>query len=131
MEGDRVSGKQIFAEVHWRMNALISGGFFSAYQMIFGSNPVDLKGWEEKDVDLTFAQVTLISGQVAQQLKLRGTVREAALKEITSSRRRRLSAYNKAINCAGVKIGDTALIYKASKKKSIPWWRGPALISRH
>ena len=41
---DRSLGKQILAEVQWRLNALISGSGFPAYQMVFGSNPVDLCG---------------------------------------------------------------------------------------
>ena len=41
-EDDRFSGTQILAEVQWRLNALISGGGFSAYHMVFGSNPADL-----------------------------------------------------------------------------------------
>ena len=38
----RVFGGQILAEVQWRLNALMSGGAYSVYQLIFGSNPVDL-----------------------------------------------------------------------------------------
>ena len=41
-EGDRFSSKQILAEVRWRMNNLISGGGFPAYQMFFGPDPADL-----------------------------------------------------------------------------------------
>ena len=62
MEDDRFSGNQILGEVQWRLSTLISGGDFSAYQMVFGSNPVDLYGWEEEDEDSTFAQETSLSG---------------------------------------------------------------------
>ena len=41
------SGEQLLAEVHWRLNAHTSGGGYSAYQLVFGSNPVDLVGWGE------------------------------------------------------------------------------------
>ena len=61
-EDDRFAGKQIRAEVLWRLNAPISGGGFSAYLMVFGSDLVDLFGWEDKDVDLTFGQDTSLSG---------------------------------------------------------------------
>ena len=57
-EGDLLSGKQILAVVDWRLNSLVPGGGFSAYQMVFGSNPADRYGWNDKDEDLTFAQDT-------------------------------------------------------------------------
>ena len=41
-EDDRFSGNQTIAEVQWRLNTLIPGGAFSAYQTVLGSNPVDL-----------------------------------------------------------------------------------------
>ena len=66
-------------EVQWRMNTLTSGGGFSAYLMVFRANPVDLLGWGDKDVDLAFAQDTSLSGQFAQQWKLRVMAQEAAL----------------------------------------------------
>ena len=52
----------------------------------------------------------------------------AALKEIAGAGHRRLLAYNKSFTCADVKIGDTALSYKAQSKKCTPRRRGPALI---
>ena len=56
MADDRFSGAQILAEVQWRLGNLISGSGFSAYQMVFRTNPVDVYGWEDKDEDLTFAR---------------------------------------------------------------------------
>ena len=52
--------------------------------MVFESNPVDLFGWKEKDEDPLFAQVTSLSGQFAQQWKLRMMAQEEALKEVAS-----------------------------------------------
>ena len=62
------------------------GGELSTYQMVLGSNTMDLYGWEDKDGDLVFAQDTSVSGQFAQQWRLRMLVREAASKEIADSR---------------------------------------------
>ena len=53
---------------------------------------------------------------------------EAAVKVVASSNLRRLVAFNKSFNCTNVKIGDTALYFKTTNKKSMPWRRGPALI---
>ena len=64
MEDDRPSGEQILREVQWRLNTLISRGVYPAYQMVFGSIPVDLFGWEDGDKDLTFAQDASPSGHL-------------------------------------------------------------------
>ena len=45
---------------------------------------------------------------------------EAALAEIANSRLRRLSAHNKSFSYTDVKVGDTALLYEAMNKKSMP-----------
>ena len=97
---DRFPGRQILAEVQWCLNTVISGGGFSAYQMVFGSNPADLYGWEDKDEDLMFAQDTSLSGQFAQQGKLRMMAQVAALKEIDNRGLRQLTAFNKFFTCA-------------------------------
>ena len=46
---------------------MISVGGFSAYQMAFGSNLVDLFGWEDADEGMLFTQDKSPSGQFAQQ----------------------------------------------------------------
>ena len=89
---DRYSGKQVSVEVQGRLHALISGGEYSAYQLVFGSNQVDLLGWDETDEDLLFAQDTSRSGQFVQQWTLRMMALEAALKGVANSRLRRLLA---------------------------------------
>ena len=66
-EADRPSRKQILADVQWRLHTLIPGGGFPTCQMVFGPNPVDLYGREDKDENLTLAPDTSISGQFAQQ----------------------------------------------------------------
>lgn len=40
----RFSGKQILAEVQWCLDTLISGVGYSAYQLVFRSDPVYLLG---------------------------------------------------------------------------------------
>ena len=74
-----------------------------------GPNQADPFGWDEKDEDLFFSQDNPVSGRFAQQRKLRMMAQEAALKEVASSKLRRLLAYDRLFNCADVKIGDTAL----------------------
>ena len=128
MGGGRFSGKQIPAEVKWRLNFLVSGGGYSARQMVLGSTPAELLEWEDMDEDLTFAQDTSVSGQFAQQWKLRMMEQEAALGEVADGKPRRLLAYNKSFSCTGVKIGGASLSRKTVNKKSAPRKRGPALI---
>ena len=41
-EDERFPGEQVLPEVQWRLNALISSEGFSAYQIVFRRNPVDL-----------------------------------------------------------------------------------------
>ena len=74
------SGTEILAEAKWRLGTLVSGGGFSAYQMVFGTNPADLFGRGDKDGDLTFAQEASLLGRCAQQWGLRMMAQEAALK---------------------------------------------------
>ena len=93
-EDDRFSGAQLPAGAQWRRNTLFPGSGFSAYQMVFGSNPADGYGWGGKDGDLTFAEDAPLSGQFAQRWKLRMVAQEAAQKEIANSRLRRLLASN-------------------------------------
>ena len=50
------------------------------------------------------------------------------MKEVASSKLRRLLAYNKTFHCADNKVGDLVLFYEAPRQKSQPRWRGPALI---
>ena len=44
------------------------------------------------------------------------------------SKLRRFLAQNKTFNCADIKVGDSALFYKAPRRMRHPHWRGPALI---
>ena len=62
---DRVSGAQVHAESQRFLDTLISSGGYSAYQLVFGPNPVDLLGVGDEDEDLLFAQDTSFSGQFA------------------------------------------------------------------
>ena len=125
---DRFSGRQIVTEVQWCLNTLISASGYSAYQLVFGSNPTDRYGWGDTDEDLLFVQDTSVSGQFVQQWELRMMAQEAAHKEIANSKLRRLLAHNQTFNCTDIKIGDSVLFYKAPHRKSHPRWRGPATI---
>ena len=53
---------------------------------------MDFHGQKEKEEDLTSAQDTSTSGQLAQRSKLRIMAQDAALKEIAISRLRKLLA---------------------------------------
>ena len=75
--------------------------------MVFGANPADLYGWEDKDEDLTFAQ----------QWALRIMAQEAALRGIANSRLRKLLAYYGPANCADFRIGDAASVCLNKKEK--------------
>ena len=66
-EDDRLSSEKISGEVQWCLNTMLSTSGFSAYQMVFGSNPADLFGSEDVDKDLPFAQDAPKSGQCVQQ----------------------------------------------------------------
>ena len=64
---DRFSGKQIPAEAQRCLNTMISASGYSACQLVFGSNPVGLYGWDDQEEDLLFAQDASASRQFAQQ----------------------------------------------------------------
>ena len=127
-EDRHYTGPRILAEVQWCLNTLVSASGYSAYQLVFGSNPMDLYGWDDSDADLLFAQDTSISGQFVHQWQLRIRAQEAALKDIANSKLRRLLAYNKTFDSVDIKVGGEVLFYKAPQKKSNPRWRGPAKI---
>ena len=89
----RFCGKQILAEVHWRLNALLSGIGHSVDQSVFGFNPADRYEWGNGKHEVSlFAQDTSLSGQFAQRWKLRTTAQEAASKEVANSQLRGLLA---------------------------------------
>ena len=94
--GGRFSGEQLLAEVQWRLNSLISGAGYSAYQVVFGSNSEDFFVRGNKDEDLLSAQDASPSRQFAQQWKLRMMVQEAGLKDVANSKLWRPLAYNKS-----------------------------------
>ena len=88
---DRFSEIQIVAGAQSCLNAFSPGGGYSAYHLVFGTNPVDLLGRGNcKEADLLFAQQTSPSGQVAQQRKERKMAQGAALEEVASNKLRRL-----------------------------------------
>ena len=76
-----------------------------------------------------FAQGASLSGQFAQQSKLRMMAQETASKEVASSELRRQPAYSKSPNCADATTGGAALFYKSARKRSAPRRGGPAKIA--
>ena len=78
---------------------------FSAYQMVFGSNPADLFGWENEGEVLMFAQDSPVAGQFVQRWKLRVRAQGATLKEVANSEPRRLLERKKSFNCADIAVG--------------------------
>ena len=122
------TGRQVLAEVRWRLTAKISASGYSASQFVFGSNLVDLYEWDDQDEDLLFATAVSISGQPAPQRELRMMAKEAALKEVGHSKVRRLPAYSGTCDCADVEFGDSALFLTMPNRESHPKLRVPARI---
>ena len=110
------------------LNAPLSSSGHSAYQLGFGSNPADLHVWRDGGDDLLFVQETSISGQFAQQWRLRMMARKAALREMANSESRRLFAHARLFDCPDVKVGDWALFYKSVNRR---WfWKSTKLALR-
>ena len=59
-------------------------GGYSAYQHVFGSNPADPSGGEDKDEDISFTEDTVLSEQFALQWRHRAMARKAAPDEVTN-----------------------------------------------
>ena len=91
---------------------------YSAFQLVFRPYPADLYGWDYQDDDLLFAQDASVSGQFAQQWRLRAMAQEAVLGEEASSKLRRRLARNITFDCTDVQIGDLVPSYKAPNRKS-------------
>ena len=58
----RLVSRQILSGVQKCLDAVPSAGRFPAYQVAFGSNPVDLFRWEDDNEDLLLAQDTSPAG---------------------------------------------------------------------
>ena len=69
-----------------------------------------------------------ISGQFAEQWKLRRMAQEVALKEIVGNKLRGQLAENQSFECADVKVGDSVIFDGAVSRRSAPRRRGPAAI---
>ena len=54
--------------------------------------------------------------------------REAMLGKMAESNLCRISDHNKAFESTDVAAGDWVIFYKQISRKSIPKWRGPAII---
>ena len=117
---DRFPVRQAPSEVQKSLITDISAGGYSANQLVFGSSPVDLFGWDERDGDLLFAQDTSSSGHFAQLWKLGKLAQEACPEGVAKSKLRRFPAYSNPFNSTDVKIGDSALFQKVVNRKSAP-----------
>ena len=124
IEDDRFPSGQILGEVQRCLNSMLASSGFSAYQMVFGSNPADLFGWGDSDEDLLFAQGTSLAGQFANQWKLRVRAQEATLREVANGKLRRILARNQTFNCAEVAVGDMVLFYKTPQSEEIAAMEG-------
>ena len=102
---------------------MVSASGYSAFRLVFGSNPVGLYGWGDQDENLLLAQDSSVSEQFAQRWKLRMMAQEVALKEVANGKLRRLLAYNTTSNCTDAKNGDTVLFNEAQNRKRRPKWR--------
>ena len=49
IEDDRFSSGQILSEVQYCLNTMLSSCGFSAYHVVFGSNPADLFRWDDSE----------------------------------------------------------------------------------
>ena len=125
---DRFSIKEILSGSQYGLNALLSSGGRSAFQMVIGSNPAALFGRGVRDEDLMFAPATFLSGQSVQQWRLRGMARGAALKGMADSMWRRLLAHNRPFRGADVRAGDSALSCESVKRGRAHRRRSPAAI---
>ena len=82
--------------------------------------PTHTGGGKGGDKDPTSAQESSLSRQFAQRWNLRALAQVAALKEMASSKLRRLLVLNRLFNCTDVKVRDAMLIYKAVNRKGAP-----------
>ena len=115
--GNRSSRKSIPSEAQRRLSTLLPASGYSAYRLVFGSIPADLFGWGRDHENPLLAQNAPLPGQRVQQWKSHGMAQEAALKGVTRSMLRRLSGYTKSFNRTDVRVGDSFLIRKASKRE--------------
>ena len=104
-----LASMQIFSDVQWRLKTLHLASGYSAHQLVFGSNAVDLASCGDDDRDYLFAQDTSSSGQSVKRCELRRMAQEAAPQKVVKSKLRRLLAYNKSFKRTGVQMCDSVL----------------------
>ena len=100
---DRFAIKQILTEAHYCLHSLLSASGYSAYRLIFGSNPADVFGRGGDVGGLLLAQDASRSGQFARRREFRVTAREAAWRDAANSKRGRASAISRPFNSADVR----------------------------
>ena len=127
-EDGRFTEHAVSNENQYCVNTMLNHGGLSAYQFVFGSNPIDLYFWEDNDRDVDFAHNASVSIQFALQWKLRAMARGALPKEIATNKRRRTLDRNQTFDSADIAIGDSVIFYKQISRKSTPKWRSAAVI---
>ena len=109
MTGDGFPSKRILSEVQYCLDTLLPASGFPIYRIISGSDsgaPFTRVGDGE---DLLITQDLSLLGNLAQQCKLRVMAQEDASQGTGDGRLRGLMAYNKSLNCAGAKVGDSVV----------------------
>ena len=115
---DRFASKQISTEAQYCLNALLISRWRSAYRPVFGLSPADLYGCGVGDGDLSFAPDISAPVLFARQWRLRVMALAAALRGIAKGKLQRLSARDRSFNRADVKVGESALLTRATAARA-------------
>ena len=81
----RSPSTEILTAARYCLKTLLSPSGYSAYQLVFGSNPADRYGRLGGDDGLLSTQDTSVSGRLAQQWTLRAMAQKKALTEMATS----------------------------------------------
>ena len=84
----RFADKAALGEIQYCVIIVLSNGGLSAFQPVFGSDPVDMFSWGDDDRDLGRAQKASVSSQFSLRWKLRIMAEEATLREMANGKLR-------------------------------------------
>ena len=101
----RLVDRAALRETQYCGNAMLNHGGFSAYQLAFGPNTVDLYSWEDDDRDLDFAENISVSSQSVLRWKLRVMAQGAMSKGMANSKLRRILGHDRTFGSTDVEIG--------------------------
>ena len=124
--GSRLSTRSILGEVRFRLKAMSSHAGLPAFQVVFGSNPVDLFLRQDDDSDSQFAYDTLIPGRLAQLWRLNTLAQQWKNADV---KLRRLLVHKHSFARTSAAVGNSALPYEVVSRKSTPRRRGPPMLS--